>query len=357
MAEKEIIKEDEIDLIEIVKTLWSGRNLVIKIATIFFILGLLIAYTSKIEYQASCKLMPESQKEATQGLGGLGGLAGLAGINLNLGSSGALTPELYPEIVRSVPFLQKLIDTPIYFERIDTTVSSFTYFKEIDRPSLFGTVKSYTIGLPGKIRNSLWPPKESELKDFGLIRFSGADRGIIDRYSKRLSVSVDSQTGIILIETQMPDAVASAKVASLLVQELTKSISDYKLEKVKINLQFIAERFAEAKDEYEKRQNLLARFTDRNRNISNSLIQTEYERLQNEMDITFEVYKGLASQLTQAKIKVKEETPVFTILEPVTIPVSKLKPKRKLIIMASIFLGAFVGFVWVLFEDKFLKKQ
>ena len=95
----------------------------------FFLLGLLIAFGSKVEYEASCKLMPESQEGMKPNLGGLGSLAGLAGINLDMGGSGALTPELYPQIAQSVPFLLKILNEPIHFEKQDTTTTSYIFFK------------------------------------------------------------------------------------------------------------------------------------------------------------------------------------------------------------------------------------
>jgi len=343
MKKKEIVSDDEIDLIELAQALWAKRYFVLKVTSIFMLLGLLIAFTSKVEYEATCKLMPESQDESIPNLGGLGGLAGLAGIDLDLSGYGALTPELYPEIVQSVPFLQKLITAPIYFEKLDSTISSFEYFRELDNPSIFGFIMEYTVGLPGKIKKSFESSGLTQSENYGMIRFSKEEWKLIENYSERLSVSVDSKTGIISIATEMPDAVAAAKVASILVEELTKNVSDYKLEKVKINLEFIQERFTEAKSQYAQKQKQLALFTDRNRNISNSLIQTEYERLQNEMNIAFEVYKGLATKLEQAKIKVKEETPVFTVLDPVRVPVDKSRPRRMIIIIFSVFIGLIVS--------------
>ncbi len=353
--DKDLIKEDEIDLAELAKIIWSKRLFIAKMMGIFLLLGLIFAFTSRVEYEASCKLLPESQ-EGGPDLGGLGGLAGLAGFDLStFGSSGVLSPELYPEIVNSTPFLYELINTPIYFEKKDTTVSSFNYFKEINRPTFFGLIAEYTFGLPGKIKGFLSSSEKVTLKDYDMVRFSKEDWKIIEKYRERLSVSVDTKTGTISISAEMPDPVAAAKVTDLLVEELTRSVTNYKIEKSQINLEFINERFEEAKKEYELKQEQLARFTDRNRNISNSIVQTEYERLQNELNIVFEVYKGLATQLEQAKIKVKEETPVFTALEPVRIPEAKSKPKRFLILIAFTLVGAVSSFLLVFV--KFLAKK
>ena len=52
---------------------------------------------------------------------------------------------------------------------------------------------------------------------------------------------------------------------------------------------------------------------------------------------------AVAEQLEQAKISVKETTPILTIINPVTIPYKKSKPQRATILLAFTFLGAVAG--------------
>ncbi len=70
----------------------------------------------------------------------------------------------------------------------------------------------------------------------------------------------------------------------------------------------------------------LAVFDDKNQNVVTSLAKTERQKLQYDYDLAYEVYKSLAQQLEEGKIKVKEETPVFTIIEPIVIPIQKSEP-------------------------------
>lgn len=337
-----IIKDDEIDLIEVAKTIWAGRKLILKVTAVFFLIGLVIAFGSKVEYEASCKLMPESQEGVKSNLGGLGSLAGLAGINLDMGGTGALTPELYPQIAQSVPFLMKVWNEPIQFEKQDTTTSSYIYFKEIDKPSFLSLMLQYTIGLPFQIKN--WFSKtESEVvpdrKENQIIRLSREDTELLEKYRERISVSVDTKTGILTLKSEMPDALAAAELAQLSIDLLTEYVTNYKVSKARENFNFVQARYDESKTNFEKTQEALARFNDRNRNVVTALAQSESQRLQNEYNLAFEVFKGLATQLEQAKIQVKEETPVFTVLEPVKVPVEKSKPKKVLIIVALFSVG------------------
>jgi uncharacterized protein involved in exopolysaccharide biosynthesis len=341
-----IIKDDEIDLIEVAKTIWAGRKLILKVTGVFFIIGLIIAFGSKVEYEASCKLMPENQEGMKSNLGGLGSLAGLAGINLDMGGTGALTPELYPQIAQSVPFIMKVWNEPIEFEKQDTTVSSYIYFKEIDNPSILGLIFKYTVGLPFQIKAWLTKSNDEQISKKNkdqIIRLSKEDTELLEKYRERISVDVDTKTGILTLTTEMPDAVASAELAQLSIDQLTKYVTDYKVSKAKENYNFVQARYNEAKIAFEKSQEALALFNDRNRNVVTALAQAESQRLQNEYNLAFEVYKGLATQLEQAKIKVKEETPIFTVLEPVKVPVEKSSPKKLIILTASIFLGFFMS--------------
>lgn len=354
--QKIITQDNEIDLMELSKIFWIKRYFILKITSTCIVIGLIIAFTSKVEYEASCKLMPESQEGMKGSLGGLGSLAGLAGIDLGMiGTSGSLSPELYPEIVKSISFQLDLINTPIRFENLDTLISSYSFFTELDSPSLFGVIMEYTIGLPGKLKK-LFNSNERKLitaSQDGLVHITKDDSDLLKQYQDRIHISIDDKTGIISVMAEMPDAYAAADVAGLVVKKLTEKVADYKLEKALSNLDFIKDRYLEVEKEYEAKQGALAHFTDRNKNITSSIVQAEYLRLQNEMNITFEVYKGLATQLEQAKIKVKEETPVFTVLEPVKVPVEKSKPKRLIILIGLSFLGFILSLSYILVKHLF----
>ena len=60
------------------------------------------------------------------------------------------------------------------------------------------------------------------------------------------------------------------------------------------------------------------------------------------MTLTFNVYNTLAQKLEQDKLRIQEQTPVYTIIEPATVPLKASSPKKLLILVAFIFL-AFIG--------------
>jgi uncharacterized protein involved in exopolysaccharide biosynthesis len=60
------------------------------------------------------------------------------------------------------------------------------------------------------------------------------------------------------------------------------------------------------------------------------------------------VFQELAGQVEQAKIQVNKDTPIFTIIEPVSVPLERSKPKRTITVIIWTFLGAVFSVGWVL---------
>ena len=71
--------------------------------------------------------------------------------------------------------------------------------------------------------------------------------------------------------------------------------------------------------------------------------QIDRDQLQREYDIAFEVYQQFSRELEQARIKMNYDTPVFTVLDQVTIPNIKTSPNRTKIVLIALLLGSMVG--------------
>jgi uncharacterized protein involved in exopolysaccharide biosynthesis len=66
--------------------------------------------------------------------------------------------------------------------------------------------------------------------------------------------------------------------------------------------------------------------------------------------VTSSVFQELAGQVEQAKIQVNKDTPIFTIIEPVSVPLERTKPKRGLIVVIWTFLGGVLAIGWSLLK-------
>lgn len=344
--------EQEIDLVEIIKRLWSKRKFILKVAAIFACFGLLVALCSPKVYTAGCTMVPQTGEKNMSG--NLGGLAAMAGINLGGGSGGdVLSPKIYPKILTSVPFQKELMQKKVKFEECDQELSIFEYFtnQKYQKFSLLGTVKKYTIGLPGVILGAF--RSKDSLTSLGtnspsIQMLSEKEKNMTDALKGMIALSVNDKDGIVQLSVDMAEPLAAAQLAQHVQELLQRYITEFKIQKVQSNLDFVNARYAEVKQDFQKKQLELAEFRDANRSIVSAVARTNEEKLTNEYSLSFALYSELAKQREQANIQVKENTPIFTIVEPVTVPNERSKPKRSLILIAFTFLGGVIGIGLVL---------
>ncbi len=353
--------EDEIDLIALAKTSWEGRKTVIKMVLIFMAIGLFIAIFTPKEFTASTTMVPASDSKKIGG--NLSGLASLAGINLgSMGGEGGIPPTLYPQIVNSIPFQKEMLQTPLTIDGQSKKVTYSYYYTDIYSPGLLGYLKKYTIGLPGIIIKAIKPttaPLSEVEGNNQLLTLTNEENGLIKQLSDQLTLDVNDKDGYITLAATMPEAISAAELTQRAQELLQQYIISFKVLKSSESLKFIQERYGEKEKEFKAAQNQLARFRDRNQFVNTALAQTTLERLQSEKDLAQGVYIELAKQLETQQIQVKEDTPVFTVLKPVSVPIEKSKPNKSRILVIWTFLGGIIGIAMVFGKDYLgsLKKQ
>lgn len=346
-------EEQEIDLVEVVRKLWKNRKLILKVTVCFMVIGILVALFSPKVYTAGSTMVPQSGEKNMSG--GLSGLASMVGINLGSMSAGeVLSPKIYPKIIASVPFQKELMNAPLTFGGIDHPVTLFEYFTEdrYQQFSLIGFIKKYTIGLPGVILGAIRGKDTTSViraETNSKIQFMTKDEQEVSKKLKNIiTLNINDKDGYIQLSAELPEPLAVAQLAQYAQTLLQQYITEFKIEKVASNLKFVEERYNETKNDFEEKQKELARFQDRNKNFSSAMAKIEEERLTAEYTLANNVYNELAKQLEQAKIAVKETTPILTVVDPVVIPNERSKPKRALICVLFTFLGGFAGIGLVL---------
>jgi LPS O-antigen subunit length determinant protein (WzzB/FepE family) len=347
-------QEDAIDIIALLKELWAARKTILKITLVFTFLGVFVAVFSKNEFTAATTFVPSAQGTSVGG-GSLGSLASLAGINLGgAASSDGISPELYPQIVSSIPFQLALLNTPLTIAGQTGPVSYKAYYENIYSPGLLSNIKKYTVGLPGVLISLVRSaPDDLEAaagaKESQLISISAKENELIKGLEGQISLNVNAKEGFISISATLPEAIASAQVALKAQQLLQEYALEFKTQKSIEQLTYIEERYAEKERAFNTIKIDLARFQDQNTGINTALGRTRLLQLQAEYDLAFTVYSELAKQLETQRLQVKKDTPLFTVLKPVSIPTEKSAPKKSLIVVVYLFLGFVlsVGFVFV----------
>lgn len=347
---------DEIDLLELARTVWNKKRLIVSFIGVFSILGVLVALVLKNEYTASSTFVPQTSEQGKVG-GNLGGLASLAGINLGgLAGGSEIPPSLYPKIVSSVNFKKDLLNATLNVQGNSKTVTYQYYFDSIYRPGLIPLIAKYTFGLPGLLIKAIKGNEDNgySSNEFGLINVSENEFEHFKRLDKQVSIQFNEKEGFVSLSFSMPEPLMAAQMSKYAEELLQKEVIEFKIQNAREQLKFTEARFEEKKIEFEETQKKLANFRDRNQNLSSALVLNQLEKLESEYNFAFNIYTELAKQLEQAKLQVSKDTPIFSIIQPVTIPIEKSAPKRPLIVIVFLFLGLIIAFGYI-FGKEFLE--
>ena len=364
------VQDDEISINfgEIWRALLKYKFLIAITALLFAVLGALYSLTINNEYEATVKMVPESADSKSGGgmaggLGGLSSLAGLAGINIG-GATGvdAIQPAMYPNIVSSIPFLQELVNAKIYNPKIKKWQILRDYLKEHQSNAPIKLYDSEKLE-EERAQKEL---SDSDLKDLNVpttpgqkidfINIDIKEAQILKKLASYIKVEVDKKTMFLSITCTLQNPVIAANLTSIVQSQLTKYIVNYRTEKVRKEMEFLISRQSEAKKRYDQALFTYSNYKDQNRNRFLNVAKTQEKKLQYEVDLAFNLYSSLTSQLSEAQIKVQKETPIFKVLEPAQVPLSRSSPKRSLITIGAMFIGIFVSLLIVFFKSVNLKE-
>lgn len=305
----------------------------------------------------------QSRNSGLGGLGDLGGLAAMAGINLSGMTQTAedLSPLVYPEIVNSYAFMKEIMYSKYNWSVVDHPVSLVEYLDEYGKPGFFARLKKGLMEVPGKISNWISPapnivaiPQRGDGiltqggdggGDGGPVYITKSEKDLWDDLTKSILLSVDKKNGYVTLLVNGPEPTATAQITDKAQNLLQNKITEYRIEKARQNRDFIQERFDEKEKDFHAAMDSLARFRDRSHGKLSNVAQTELDLLQSEQKIALTVYTELAKQLETAKISVKEDTPIFSIIQDVIVPIKSSKPKKLVILFVSVLLGFVLGVI------------
>lgn len=336
--------EVEIDLLELGKKLWDNKKFIIKCSIIGAIVGLIIAFSIPKEYTSTVVFTTVSNKSSN--MGNMGALASMAGISLG-GAMGddILAPELYPEILKSTPFIQGLFNFNVIDENQEINTSYYNYLRDHQKnPWWISIVKAPRVLL------SLFGSSEAQEKaDIVNNRYISKEESLIITEAKEsIEISANKKTGIITLDVTTQSPSISASLADTLTTYLQLYLIEERTKKARNDLSNALRLYKNSQTDYEEKQLTLARFLDRNKNITLASFQTNQKKMEHEVNLAFSMYNQMAQQVQIAEIKVQNDTPVFTIIQPAIEPLQASKPSKKLILFVCCTLSVFVSSIWIL---------
>jgi uncharacterized protein involved in exopolysaccharide biosynthesis len=334
MKENNNFEEDSIDIIAFLKTLWIGKKLIVKTTILFFIIGCLVALLSPVVYTAQTTFVPQvSEDQMSSTNKGLGSLASLAGINLNQGSTNSdsyLSPLLYSKIANSDEFSLKLIEEDL----ISLNGEKFT-------------LKEYMLSDTKSDNNEV--KNKKIIKGYNFI--SEQEFNIVNSFKQKFSIVLNSKDGYIEVIAKDKDAFISTQLVKIITKNLQSRIIELRTNKIKQRLEYSKEQYELKQAEFDLLQKKLAEFKDSNKNISTASFMSELQKLESEYQLQQNILMTLASEYNNNKIKLNKNTPIFSVIDEVSVPNQRSEPKRTLIALTYMFSGIVLSTLYLLFKD------
>lgn len=344
--------ELQIDWMGILRQVLAIRKTLYKAAGIGLIIGILIALGTPKQYTVSITLSPEmGSSKSGSGLASMA--ASFLGGSIGSDSPDALNATLTPDIVTSTPFLMELFDARVVSQdkQTDTT---FTAYLDEQKSSWMG----YVLKAPGMAISgikSLFSEKKEKTETIqeGTIELNEEDAAKLEGLRQQITAEVDKKTAITTLTVTLQDPKVTATIADSVVSKLQQYITAYRTRKAKEDCQYLEKLYKERQQEYYDAQQRYARYVDANSNVVFQSTMAERERLQNDMNLAYQVYSQVAQQLQVARAKVQEEKPVFAVVEPAVVPLNPSGTSRKVIVLGFIFLAVAFAGAWELLGKKY----
>jgi len=351
MEEKK--KTKEIDLLALVEKVLHEWRLLLKFIAVAAVIGVIVALNTPKYFKAEVILAPELSS------GGLGLTDNLADMAANFGidlagksSMDAIYPELYPDIFSSTEFVMNLFNVPVRLKDDDT---ERTYYKHITEEQ-----KSPFWDYPKLWLHNLLKPKDPLASGKGkkdAYKISRKDEDICKAIRDAIMCTIDKKTSVISISVTDQDPLVAAIVADTLQKRLQTYITNYRTSKARNDYNYYKELAMKAKADYEKARQKYGSSSDGVTNVALKSIELKLEDMENDMQLKFNTYTSLNTQLEAAKAKVQEKTPAFTIIEQPIMPYKAASMPRAVTVLIFIFLGIVCDALWILYGRDWNRKR
>lgn len=333
---EDINQSNVIDVRLVFNKLWSKRKLFYKTLPIAFVLSCFIILCVPRYYTTEVKLAPETENSGASGA--ISSLASSFGFDLSeMQTSDAITPLLYPDLMEDNAFVTSMFNIKVKDQEGEINTTYHDYLKKHQKKAWWSYIFDWLKSLIPKSAS-----KGGSDEKFNPYYLSRDEDNIANSIRDNINITIDKKTGVITINTKAQDALICKTLGDSVKERLQKFITAYRTSKARIDYEYYKELTQEAKEDYEKARQRYAATSDASTNISLRSIELKLEDLENDMQLKFNSYTTMNTQLQASKAKVQERTPAFTLLKGASVPVKPSGPKRMIFVLAMMFL-TFIG--------------
>lgn len=340
------IKDDYIDI----RDVWNGMKKYKKYYFIFvpitILLSSLLILCVPRTYTSSEALAPELDNGNGPSGGTLGALASSMGFDLgNMTSSDAINPTLYPSLMDDNGFVASLFNIKV--KTLDGTLST-TYYDYLKKHQKRTWWSSATIIIKKAIIPKKSNPGHGGGKGFDPYNLSEVDDALVNSIRDKITIDIDKKTDVIDITAKAQDPLVCKILCDSITLRLQNYITDYRTRKARNDYEYYKSLSDKAKTEYERSRQRYANSADANTDLVLTSYQSKVEDLENDMQLKYNTYSAMQTQVQAARAKVLERTPAFTILKGSAVPIKASGPKRMIFVLAMTFLSFVIITMYVI---------
>jgi hypothetical protein len=320
----------------------------IRILSITFVVSCLIIFPQPRYYACEVKLAPEYGSSSPAD--GIGSLAASFGFDLsNMQNSDAIYPLLYPELFESPEFLVPLFDIKVNTLDGKLSANYHDYLKKHQKknPLTYPFRKAF-----GFVRKLFDPEEKSGTAKKGTainpFRMNKKDFGLMTEITDKVKCSVNKKNNVVSIVVNDQDALVCATLADSIRAHLQDFIINYRTSKARQDVIYYQGLRDSALMEYDYATARYSRYCDKHQNVILQAVISERDQLENDMALKLTKYQTVSGQLENAKAKVQEQTPAFTVIKSPTVPVKPAGPKRMIFVACMLALAALCSTIWYL---------
>ena len=339
-------RPEVIDLRLVIKKIWANKRLFYKTLPIAFVISCVYIFSIPRYYTSEAKIAPEMGNSMEGGT--IGSIAASFGFDLSdMQTSDAITPLLYPDLMDDNGFVTSMFNIQVRDAEGEIKTTYYDYLKNHQKDAWFKYPLHWIKELLPKDADS-----NEENVAFDPYDLSRADNDIAEAIRGNIKISIDKKTGVITIVTKAQDKLICKTLADSIVSRLQDFITNYRTNKARNDYEYYKKLTADAKADYEKVRRKYGATSDANMEVNMKSMELMITDLENDMQLKFNTYTSMCTQLEAAKAKIQDRTPAFTILEGPAVPVKPAGPKRMIFVIGMMFL-TFIGTAFYITKKDF----
>ena len=378
---EELQYEEEIDLMDLIKTIWKGKKIIVATTVLISLLSLVFAFTQDKVYRANMTFTAESKK--SNSLSSMASNLAFLGIGGG-GESGELD---YSVVMNSRTFVESVVEKLDYLNYLKSVGAIGEDVEESELPTISGMalglknmvaiekdIKTGVYSLSVEINDREMAVKIVEsyyenLVEYVKIKKKTKSTQEIDYIEKQIKII---ESNMKQQEKELRDIEKKYKTVSIEeeAKAVTVKIVEFKGKLLELNAKLeIASEFSgkesreirRIKKEIESVEKLILELENGRKGSTVGLlplnqiveIKSDVIKLNRELQASVEIYKMLKMQYETAKLERIKEADILSILDSPLLPEYPIKPNKKLMLVIGFILGGFMG-IFIVFVKEFL---